>query len=94
MKPPPGSLYLHSASEPYNEEMVLSQDRVDNWLQRFGMERHQIHCSGHARSRDLFQVVKEIDSQMLFPVHSEHPEMFVRATRKMTIVEEAKVYSL
>ncbi|HKX81456.1 MAG TPA: MBL fold metallo-hydrolase [Nitrososphaera sp.] len=94
MKPPPGSLYLHSSSEPYNEEMVLSQDRVDNWLQRFGMERHQIHCSGHARSRDLFQVVKEIDSQMLFPVHSEHPEMFVRATRKMTIVEEAKVYSL
>ena len=25
-----GALYIHSASEPYNEEQVLSQERVDN----------------------------------------------------------------
>jgi len=30
-----GALYIHSASEPYNEEQVLSQERVDNWLDRF-----------------------------------------------------------
>lgn len=94
MKPLPGSLYIDSASEPYNEEMVLSQERVDNWLERFGMERHQIHCSGHAKARDLFHVVKEIDSAMLFPIHTEHPEMFVRATRKMTVVEENREYVL
>jgi ribonuclease J len=94
MKPPPGSLYVHSASEPYNEEMELSQERVDNWLKRFGMERHQIHCSGHARSPDLFHVVEDIDANMLFPIHAEHPEVFVKATRKITIVEEGKVYSL
>lgn len=94
MKPPPGSLYIHSASEPYNEEMLLSQERVDNWLDRFGMQRHQIHCSGHAKGGDLFNVVKEIDSQMLFPIHTQHPEIFVRATRKMTIVEESREYTL
>lgn len=94
MKPPPGTLYIHSASEPYNEEMLLSQERVDNWLDRFGMNRHQIHCSGHAKSLDLFQVVKEIDAQMLFPVHTEHPELFVRATRKMTVVQESREYTL
>ena len=33
MKPPPGALYIHSASEPYNEEQVLGQERVDNWLE-------------------------------------------------------------
>ena len=27
MKPKPGSLYIHSASEPYNEEQILNQDR-------------------------------------------------------------------
>jgi len=32
IKPPTGTLYIHSASEPYNEEMVLNQERVDNWL--------------------------------------------------------------
>jgi ribonuclease J len=94
MKPPPGSLYIHSASEPYNEEMILSQERVENWLDRYGMQRHQIHCSGHAKGRDLFQVVREIDPQLLFPVHTEHPEMFVRATRKMTVVQETLEYAL
>lgn len=94
MKPPTGTLYIHSASEPYNEEMVLNQERVDNWLEKFGMERHQIHCSGHAKAPDLFHIVKEIDARMLFPIHSEHPEMYVRATRNMTVVTEGTTYAL
>ena len=32
-----GALYIHSASEPYNEEQVLSQERVDNWLGLTGL---------------------------------------------------------
>jgi ribonuclease J len=40
MKPPPGGLYIHSANEPYNEEQVLSKERVVNWLDKFGVERH------------------------------------------------------
>ena len=94
IKPPPGALYIHSASEPYNEEMVLNQERVDNWLGKFGMERHQIHCSGHAKGADLFSIVKEIGAKMLFPIHTEHPEMYVRATRDMTIVKEGEAYAL
>ena len=94
MKPSPGALYIHSASEPYNEEQMLSQERVDNWLDRFGMERHQIHCSGHAKGKDLLEIVKTIDAKMLFPIHTEHPEMYVRATRNMTVVDEGKVYGL
>jgi mRNA degradation ribonuclease J1/J2 len=84
MKPPPGPLYIHSAREPYNEEQVLSQERVDNWLDKFGMERYQIHCLGHANGKDLFEIVKAIDAKMLFPIHThaEHLEMYVRVTRR------------
>jgi hypothetical protein len=89
-----GSVYIHSASEPYNEEQVLSQERVDNWLDKFCMARHQIHCSGHAKGQDLFEIVKDIDARMLFPIHSEFPELYVRATRKMTVVEEGTSYNL
>lgn len=94
MKLKSGAVYIHSASEPYNEEQVLSQERVDNWLDKFGMARHQIHCSGHAKGQDLFDMVKEIDAKMLYPIHTEYPELYVRATRKITIVEEAKEYYL
>ncbi len=30
MKPEPGATYIHSASEPYNEEQEISQERIDN----------------------------------------------------------------
>jgi len=94
MKPPTGSLYIHSASEPYNEEQILSQERVDNWLDRFRMERHQIHCSGHAKGKDLFEIIQIVDPKMLFPVHTEHPEVYVRVTRNMTVVQEGRTYAL
>jgi len=66
--------------------MILNHERVDNnCLDKFGMDRHPIiHCSGHARSpADLFRIVSEIDTAgVLFPVHAERPEMYVRATKK------------
>jgi ribonuclease J len=74
--------------------MILNHERVDNWLYKFGMERNQIHCLGHAKGQDLFQIVKEIDAKMLFPIHTKHPEMYIRATRSMTVVEEGKMYAL
>lgn len=94
MKPKNGTAYIHSASEPYNEEQVLSKERVDTWLEHFGMKKYQIHCSGHAKGEDLLQVVKDIDAKMLYPIHTEHPTEYVKVTRKMTIVEEGKKYKL
>jgi mRNA degradation ribonuclease J1/J2 len=58
----------------------------------FGMGRKQINCSGHAKGRDLFQIVKAIDAKLLFPIHTEHLEMYVRVTRTLTLVEEGKPY--
>lgn len=94
LKPKSGMPYIHSSSEPYNEEQVLSQDRVDNWLDHFDMKKYQIHCSGHAKGQDLFDVVKEIDAKMLYPIHTEHPTEYVRITNKMVIVEEGKTYKI
>ena len=93
MKPPPGALYIHSASELYNEEQVLSKERVvDNWLDKFGMERHQMHYSGHAKGKDLFEIVKTIDA--ISNSYTEYPEMYVGVitTRNMTVVDEGKTY--
>lgn len=94
MKPKSGMPYIHSASEPYNEEQVLSQERVDNWIEHFGMKKYQIHCSGHAKGQDLFNVVKEIDAKMLYPIHTEHPTEYAKVTKKIFIVEEGKKYKI
>ena len=94
MKPKAGAIYIHSSSEAYNEEQVLSTKRLKNWLDRFQMEQHQIHCSGHAKGEDLMDMVKEIDSKVLFPVHTEYPTEYVRVTNKINIVEINKKYEI
>ena len=93
IKPRPGAIYIHSASEPYNEEQVMSQERADNWLEHFGMVKHQCHCSGHARGQDLLEAVSEINAKTLYPIHTEHPEAYRSVVKNMILVEEGKKYS-
>jgi ribonuclease J len=94
IKPSTGTPYIHSASEPWDEEQEIAQERVNNWLNKFGMNKYQIHCSGHAKGSDLMNIVKEIDAKILFPIHSEHPTEYARITNKITIVDEGKKYQL
>jgi len=90
MKPKPEARYIHSASEPYNEEQELSQGRLDAWIERFGMHKFQSHCSGHARGRDLLEAVSAIGAKAVYPIHTEHPESFSRVSDGVIRVEEAK----
>ena len=94
MKPQAGAIYIHSSSEAYNEEQVLSTKRLKNWIDRFQMEHHQIHCSGHAKGEDLMEMVQDIDSKILFPVHTEYPTEYARVTNKINVVELNKKYEI
>jgi len=94
MKPRPGAIYIHSASEPYTEEQEISEDRTQNWIDHFGMNKYQFHCSGHAQGRELLEAVKTIDAKMLYPIHTEHPDAYTKVTDKITIVDEGKKYQL
>jgi len=94
MKLKPGARYIHSASEPYNEEQELDQARINNWIEHFGMGKYQSHCSGHARGKDLLDAVKEIDAKMLFPVHTEYPDLYRKITKNTKLIEIGKKYFL
>jgi len=94
MKPKPGARYIHSASEPYNEEQELSQERIDAWIEHFSMNKFQSHCSGHARGSHLLEAVSEIDAKSLYPVHTEHPNAYKKVSKNITIVEEGVKYDL
>jgi ribonuclease J len=92
MKPEPGVRYIHSASEPYNEEQEISQERINAWMDHFGIYKFQCHCSGHARSKDLLQIVDEINPHTLYPIHTEHPEIYKRNVKSVTEVSEGRPY--
>lgn len=94
MKIKSGARYIHSASEPYNEEQELSQERIDAWIEHFGMHKFQSHCSGHARGKDLLEAVSEIGAKTLYPIHTEHPDLYKKVSKNMILIEEGKKYTV
>lgn len=89
---PYNSLYVHSLSEPFNEEMEISYNRMTNWLNYFNLNFVQSHCSGHICGYDLKIAIEEINPQTLFPIHTEHPGMFRNLPPKTKMIKEAKTY--
>jgi ribonuclease J len=75
LRPPTGSPFIHSMSEPFSEDDV--DDKVmHNWLDHFGLTFHQMHASGHASGPELLTLLRETKPRTIFPVHTEHPEAF------------------
>ena len=75
LRPPRGSPFIHSMSEPFSEDDV--DDRVlHNWLDHFGLAFHQMHASGHASGPELLEIVRRLAPGAVYPIHTEHPEAF------------------
>jgi ribonuclease J len=94
IKPEKGSLYMHSLSEPFDEEMEISFKRMMNWLNYFKLNFVQNHCSGHATGLDIKEMVKEINPKILFPIHTEFPGVFRRFGVKNKLVKYGKEYKI
>ena len=75
LKPVPGSLFLHSKSEPFDEEDVEARVK-DNWLERFKLRPVQLHASGHCSEPEMRDLVRTVSPKVVIPVHTEHPERF------------------
>ena len=93
LKPYDGK-YIHSLSEPFNEEMEVSYDRMMNWINFFNMKFVQSHCSGHIIGSDLKKLIKNVNPKTLYPIHTEHPDLFKKLSMNVQIVEEGKQYKI
>ena len=91
---PKHSVYIHSLSEPFNEEMELSFGRMKNWLDHFGLDLVQSHCSGHVCGTDLKELISRIEPKKLFPIHTEHPGVFRGLQGRTIMVREGKTYGV
>jgi len=91
---PYGGTYIHSLSEPFNEEMEISYERMHNWLRHFDLRFVQAHCSGHICGSDLKELIQNIKPGVIYPIHTEKPELFKKFDKKTIIVEEGKTYNL
>ncbi|MCS7120631.1 MAG: MBL fold metallo-hydrolase [Nitrososphaerota archaeon] len=83
IKPAPGSSYILSASEPFNEEMELDFNRLLNWLDHYGLPQYHVHVSGHIVPLHLRETLKMIKPKRIFPIHGTRPELFQKFVRDL-----------
>ncbi len=76
--PPPGSVYILSSSEPFDEERELRFEKLINWLDVLGIPMYHIHASGHASPLEIRMVVEEINPEKVYIVHSENPMLMAK----------------
>jgi ribonuclease J len=75
-----GGLYIHSQTQPHNDDMEQDLFRLQRWLMAFNLNApdhvpKRTHVSGHIGEEDLHHIVDELKPKLLVPIHSEHPGM-------------------
>ncbi|MEM2236787.1 MAG: MBL fold metallo-hydrolase [Candidatus Caldarchaeum sp.] len=91
MKPPIGSPFILSTSEPHSEEQVLEMDKINHWIELLGLKMYHIHASGHASGPDLLNIIREIAPEKVVPVHTTAPELFASLLQREKIEAEVVV---
>jgi ribonuclease J len=75
---PENAVYIKSVTEPFDEEMELDERRINNWLGHFNLlPVYKMHVSGHASGPELLEMIREIQPEVLYPIHTTHKEHFM-----------------
>ena len=98
MKPDPGSCYVLSASEPFDEEMELNFEKLLNWLDHYGLPQYHTHVSGHITPLQLRNALEMVQPKRIFPIHTNHPELLSKfigdLESSIQIPEKGEEYSI
>ena len=76
IRPERGGVYIHSATEAFNEEGEREETVIRNWIEHVGFSYAQLHASGHAPMDEVGELVKGVAATKVIPIHTEHPSMF------------------
>ncbi|RLI63532.1 MAG: hypothetical protein DRO88_09635 [Promethearchaeia archaeon] len=95
IRPPAGSHWIRSESEPFTDEAEIKMDKLLNWLDIFQITPstiHNAHCSGHLSPEDLEKMIQTINPKKILVIHSEHPEILSKLSLpdKIEIITPSK----
>jgi len=77
IKPEKG-LYIRSVTEPFDDEMQIDYNKALNWLKHFNLEliEEGMHASGHANGKEILNMIREINPDKVYPIHTVKKEKF------------------
>lgn len=77
----PGT-YIYGKSEPFDEEMEFTFERLKQWLDLCDLKLEYIHTTGHCFPDDLKQIIETINPKNLIPIHTKYPNEFYNLISK------------
>lgn len=93
LKPSRGR-YIHSVSEPFNEEKAINFKKLKNWLDMLGLSYEYMHTSGHLSQEEVFALCEEVDAKKIVPVHTEGSKIFEKQFDNVILPKLGKPISL
>jgi ribonuclease J len=105
----PNSTYIRASCEPFSDEMEIDEQKLMNWLDKFGVSYEtevkngkvffkRAHVSGHASRPELKKLIIRIKPKKLIPIHTLKPQefskMFKGSEIEVVLPEPGKTYSL
>lgn len=74
---PKNGIYLKSMTEPFDEQMEVNEDKVKSWLRLFNLPLLKgFHASGHANREEILDMIRKINPEEVYPIHTEGKEQF------------------
>ncbi len=91
LRPPHGTPYIYSMSEPFSEEDVEAEV-LQNWLRHFDLRYHPLHASGHCSAGELTAIAERLGPATTYPIHTNYPEQFRPKGVRVRLPEKATPY--
>ena len=91
---PETGTYLYSKTEPFNQSMMLDQQRIHNWLQKYQLTMKKAHASGHSTQKQITELIHEIKPDTLLPIHTENTQWFQKLTYNQPKIKEGNKIKL
>jgi len=89
VKPEAGSSYIRSVCEPFDLEMELDLQKVNNWLTHFKLYPYaHVHASGHLCYDEIKAFIETVEPKAVIPVHTQNPEVFENLHDNVIIPEK------
>lgn len=76
VNPVDGSVYIKSVCEPFDAEMEIDWERIQNWITHFGLRIEQTHVSGHAAASQLRTFVEQVNPKTVIPIHTQNAQIY------------------
>jgi len=95
IKPVEDSVYIKSVCEPFDAEMEIDWERIENWINHFGMNVSSTHVSGHASGPQLKEFVEQVSPKTIIPIHTESAKAYEKWSKAVHVLKGAgESYSL